>query len=334
MRYVKRRCVASSSAPSRWSWKGGAAGTRGRVCLSCPEPHGPRPPNLLLSPFSRPKLLVFCYNGLFFVSDSPRILRTSHAVAFALAITIAMLDFDYRIKRKRRQDFESRGPQLYALESSPIRSPFQPFQPIPEEVILRIFTYLAPDGGRPLQDLAEVHDLASLILVSRKCRRIVEPLMYRAVAISAGTSATTMTVPVMLASGRQKMVSFHIPVAQGCNVCEFLWTLRQRPDLIKYIKTLTVLRDLKASTLETLLNNGATLLPGPFDHSLGGFRFAAVTDRGICVTRATYRQAIREAISLLATELHAILQSLHNLTHLDLRRYRTYGTSDPFLATL
>jgi hypothetical protein len=79
---------------------------------------------------------------------------------------------------------------------------------LPEEVILHIFGYLAPDGGKPIYVVAELCDLAFLTFVSQKCRPIVEPLMYQTVTITAGRSTETLTVPVILVGRRWSHSTF------------------------------------------------------------------------------------------------------------------------------
>lgn len=197
-----------------------------------------------------------------------------------------------------------------------------------------IFTYLAPDGDRPIYDVAELHDLASLSLVLRKCKPIVEPLMYRTVAITAGKCTEILMVPVILEDEWWEMVPFHVPIAQGYSIHSFLQTRQRRPDLLKDIETVPLLRDVKASTPDALLEDGITVLPGLFDFFLRRLRIAATTGDAVLQNEIRCRRPIRTTLSLSSPKVRTLLQSLYNLAYLDLSRYRTCKTSDPFLSIL
>ena len=104
---------------------------------------------------------------------------------------------DNRIKRRCQFGYNIPETRLFISQFA-LQLIYKPFDHLPDEVTLHIFGYLAPDGGRPIYDVAELRDLASLTRVSRKCGRIVEPLLYQTIAITAGRSTETLAVPVTL----------------------------------------------------------------------------------------------------------------------------------------
>lgn len=192
----------------------------------------------------------------------PPLQRNSFAIVFVVVITATMLPqpHDNRIKKSRQSGYNIPETRLFIYQFD-LHLVYKPFDHLPEDVILHIFGYLAPDGGKPIYDITKIRDVASLSLVSRKLKRIVEPFLYQTIAITAGRATATLKAPVILVGGRQNMVTFHVPKTQGCNTRDILRTLRQRPDLNKYIKPLTLVRDLKAVTPDSLLDARPVLLP-------------------------------------------------------------------------
>ncbi|KAH6614170.1 hypothetical protein C7974DRAFT_380534 [Boeremia exigua] len=219
--------------------------------------------------------------------------------------------------------------------------PPRPLQHLPEELLLRIFTYVSPADGIPIQDVNELRDLLCLSLVSRKFHRVVEPLLYQNVAITVGTVEEILVVPLDLGDGEKFTAHFPVPTVKGCNIRTFMRTMVTRPDLPKHVKQASILRPLgtphpapSPTSLAVLSPTDEPDLGYLYDRCLRCLRNAAATGDPIQSGKCFCVLPVRATLSVMSPLLSWFLRTMQSITYLDLSRYQRFDLLDPVFRTV
>jgi len=120
---------------------------------------------------------------------------------------------------------------------------------LPEELIEAILRNLSPSADQSIYNVQPLQDLSAVSMVSKKLRRIAEPLLYHSVPITIGRRGRELKVPIesftadQSALGPTWYAEYSVPTEQNCTAKLFVRTLRDRPELSRHVKIVAMARD-------------------------------------------------------------------------------------------